>query len=48
MEDFKIGDEIKIVLKVEEDNDGCENCFFVEDGLCRKPINRFVRRIRLP
>lgn len=42
MEDFKIGDEIKIVLKVEEDNGGCDNCFFVEDGLCRKPINRFV------
>lgn len=42
MEGFKIGDEIKIVLKVEEDNGGCDNCFFVEDGLCRKPINRFV------
>lgn len=42
MEDFKIGDEIKIVLKVEENNGGCDNCFFVEDGLCRKPINRFV------
>ena len=42
MEDFKIGDEIKIILKVEENNGCCDNCFFVEDGLCRKPINRFV------
>ena len=42
MEDFKIGDEIKVVLKVEENNGCCDNCFFVEDGLCRKPINRFV------
>lgn len=43
MEDFKIGDEIKVVLKVVEGNgEGCDNCFFVEDGMCRKPINRFV------
>lgn len=43
MEEFKIGDEIKVVLKVVEGNgEGCDNCFFVEDGLCRKPINRFV------
>ena len=42
MEDFKIGDEIKVVLKVEENNGCCDNCFFVEDGLCRKPINRFI------
>ena len=43
MEDFKIGDEIKLVLKVVDNNgEGCDNCFFVEDGMCRKPINRFV------
>ena len=43
MEDLKIGDEIKIVLKIVEGNgEGCDNCFFVEDGLCRKPVNRFV------
>ena len=40
MEDFKIGDEIKIILKVVEGS--CGNCFFVENGRCRKPINRFV------
>lgn len=43
MKDLKIGDEIKIILKVVEGNgEGCDNCFFVEDGLCRKPVNRFV------
>lgn len=38
MEDFKIGDEIKIVLKVEENN-GCNGCFFDDRCACFNPSN---------
>lgn len=38
MEEFKIGDEIKIVLKVEENN-GCNGCFFDDRCACFNSSN---------